>query len=301
MFLKIQAAVSLFTCTCMLGATTLPASSIGTVTSNGEIQVDGSAIRSNSTLFNGSVVQTSGVRSDVRFSDGSQLVLNPDSRMTLYRDHAVLEQGLTMQRNAGKHTVIANGLRVSSETPHGVVLVGIQNKTHMEVAVRSGVVDVQTPTGDLVARIEPGKALGFDTPPVGDTSISSVKIAGILRPIAGHFVLTDAQSGVTFQLRGSNLAAYSGTSVQINGMVASAAPTVPGASHLVDVSDASAQNSNSGNAQEDAGAFPAVLPDHSSFWGSRGFAILIFAVGDGLFFGLAASGAFSNSPSVSIP
>src|SRR5665213_490438 len=180
MFLKIQVAVSLFTCTCMLGAATVPTSSIGTVTANGEINVDGSAIRSNSTLFNGSVVQTSAVRSDVRLADGSQLVLNPDSRMTLYRDHAVLEQGLTMQRNAGKHAVIANGLKVSSETPNGAVLVDIQNRTHMEVAARNGAADVRTPAGDLVARIEPGKALSFDTAPSENISASSIKIAGVL-------------------------------------------------------------------------------------------------------------------------
>ena len=301
MFLKIQAAMSLFTCTCMLGATTIPAGPIGTATANGEMQVDGSTIRSNSTLFDGSTVQTTGVRSDVRLSDGSQVVLNPNSRMTLYRDHAVLEQGLTMQRNVGKHAVIANGLRVTSETPSGVVLVGVQDKTHMEVMSRSGVADVQTPAGDLVARIEPGKTLSFNTAPVENASTSSIKIAGILRPVAGHFVLTDTQSGLMFQLRGTNLAALSGTPVQVIGMVASAAPTVPGASRMVDVSDASPQNSNSGTAQPAQAGFPAVLSDHSSFWNSAGFPVLMFVVGDGIFFGLALAGTFSSRPSVSLP
>lgn len=300
MFLKIQAAVSLFTCTCMLGATTVPANSIGTVTSNGEIQVDGSAIRSNSNLFDGSVVQTSSVRSDVRLADGSQLVLNPDSRMTLYRDHAVLEQGLTMQRNAGKHAVIANGLKVSSETPNGVVLVDIQNKTHMEVAARSGAADVRTSAGDLVARIEPGKALSFDTAPAENVSASSVKIAGIVRPVAGHFVLTDALSGVTFQLQGSNLAAYSGTPVQVIGMVASLTPTVPGASRVVDVSEASSQNDNTGN-NSDKGGPPAVAPVTTPMFDTPSILFLVAVAAVGVIGGLAASGTFSSGPSVSIP
>lgn len=308
MFLKFQAAISLFTCTCMLGATTLPASSIGTVTANGEIQVDGSTIRSNSTLFDGSVVQTSSVRSDVRLSDGSQVVLNPDSRMTLYRDHAVLEQGLTMQRNAGKHAVIANGLRVSSETPNGVVLVGIQDRTHMEVAARSGAADVRTPAGDLVARIEPGKTLSFNTAPAENTSTSSIKIAGILRPVAGNFVLTDAQSGLTFQLQGSNLAAYSGTPLQVIGMVSSVAPTVLGASRVVDVSEVSPQdtpqNTNPGNNPANGGP-PAVSPVKGVAAGTMfDTPSIIFLVGvaaAGTLLGVAASGGFSGSSPVSHP
>ncbi len=305
MFLKIQAAVSLFTCTCMLGATTVPTSSIGTVTANGEIQVDGSAIRSNSTLFNGSVVQTSAVRSDVRLADGSHLVLNPDSRMTLYRDHAVLEQGLTMQRNAGKHAVIANGFKVSSETPNGVVLVDIQNRTHMEVAARSGAADVRTPAGDLVARIEPGKALSFDTAPSEDMSASSVKIAGIVRPVAGHFVLTDALSGMTFQLQGSNLAAYSGAPVRVIGMLASAAPSVPGASRVVNVAEASPEEASPRNGtsdnDRDNSEPPAVSPVASPFFDKSTILFLVTIAEVGVFGGLAAAGAFSSSPSVSIP
>ena len=300
MFVKIQAAMSLFTCTCMLGATTVPATPIGTVTANGEMQVDGSAVRSNSILFDGSVIQTSGVRSDVRLSDGSQVVLNPDSRMMLYRDHAVLEQGLTMQRNVGKHAVIANGLRVTSETPSGVVLVDVQDKTHMEVMSRSGVADVQTPAGDMVARIEPGKTLSFNTAPVEDASTSSIKIAGILRPVAGHFVLTDTQSGLMFQLRGSNLAALSGTPVQVIGMVASAAPTVPGASRMVDVSDASPHPQDTDTGNEPGAVSPVRSPFNDSPSVIFAVAVASLALG-GIVLGLGASGAFSNSQPVSIP
>jgi len=301
MFLKIQAAISLFTCTCMLGATTVPTSSIGTVTTNGEMQVDGSTIRSNSTLFDGSVVQTSAVRSDVRLSDGSQVVLNPDSRMTLYRDHAVLERGLTMQHNAGKHAVIANGLKVSSETPDGVVLVGIQNPTHMEVAARSGAADVRTPAGNLVARIEPGKTLSFNTAPEENVSPSSIKIAGILRPVAGHFVLTDAQSGLTFQLQGSNLAAYSGTPVQVIGMVSSVVPTVSGASRVVDVSDASPEGASPQNDNPDYNAPRAVSPVSSPFFDKSTILSLVVISEVGVLGGLAAAGTFSSGPAVSIP
>ncbi|MHB1934977.1 MAG: FecR family protein [Acidobacteriaceae bacterium] len=293
MLLKIQAAVSLFTCTCMLGATSVPA--IGTVTTNGEVQVDGSAVRSNATLFNGSVLQATVVRSDVRLADGSKIVLNPGSRMTLYRDHAVLEQGLTLQRNAEKHAVVANGLRVSSENANGAVLVDVQDRTHMEVSARSGVADVRTPAGDLVARIEPGKALSFNTAPMESVSASSVKLAGILRPVANHFVLTDSMTGVTFQLQGPNLTQYSGMPVQVIGMLASVAPTAPGATRMVNVSEASPERDQSGNGPG------AVSPASAPLIDGPTILFLTAVASVGVFLGLTASGTFGSGGPVSIP
>lgn len=302
MFLKAQAAISLFTCTCMLGAATVPASSIGTATANGEMQVDGSSIRSNSTLFDGSVLQTSRVRSDVRLADGSQLVLNPDSRITLYRDRGVLQQGLAMQRNADKHAIVANGLKVASEAPSGTVLVDIQNSTHMKVEAQRGAADVRTAAGDLVARIEPGKALSFDTAPRESLLPASIKIAGTLRPISGQYALTDKVSGVTFQLRGANLATYAGSPVQVIGMIASATPSVPGASRVVDVSQASpeaavSENAAAGN-QGDQDS-PAVSPVNTPFFDKTTILLLVIIAEVGVFGGLAAAGAFSGAPSVS--
>lgn len=306
MLLKVQAFVSLFTCTCMLGATTLPASSIGTATTNGEMQIDGSSIRSNSTLFNGSVVQTSASRSDLHLADGSQVVLNPASRMTLYRDHVVLNQGETIQRNAGKHTLIANGLKISSEAPNGVVLVGIQDPTHMEVAARSGAAEVRTPKGELLARIEPGRTLSFDTTPQENASRSSVRLAGVLRPVGSHFVLTDAQSGLTFQLQGKDLTAYSGEPVQVMGMLASTEPTIAGASHLVDVSDASPQDQPNPQNSSNTASEPAVSPASTPMFDKSSDLFLVAVAAVGIFGGLAAAGAFSSNghhatPTASIP
>lgn len=297
MLLKAQAIVSFFTCTCMLGATTLPAGSIGTATTNGEMQIDGSKIRSNSTLFSGSVVQTSATPSNLRLADGSQVVLNPASRMTLHRDYVVLNQGQTMQRNAGKHALIANGLKVSSEALNGVVLVGIQDPTHMEVSARTGTADVRTPTGELVARVEPGRKLSFDTTPQENASRSSVRLTGLLRPVGNHFVLTDAQSGLTFQLQGSNLAAYKGTPVQVIGMLASAEPAVAGASHLVDVSQATPQTDANSNANDtgNASGAAAVSPVTSPVFNTSSDIFLVAIAAVGILGGLAATGAFSSN------
>lgn len=295
MLLKTQAAILLFTCTSVLGAATVP--SIATMTTNGEVSVDGSTVQSNATLFNGSVLQTADVSSDVRMTDGSEMVLNPRSRMTLYRDHAVLDQGLAQLKNARKNTVVANGLRVSSENSTGSVFVKIEDPTHIEVSAHNAAADVRTPAGNLVARIEPGKALGFDTAPRIGMSNSSVVLRGTLRPAAKAFVLTDSTTGVTFELKGSNLASYSGQQVQIAGLLSPAAPSIPGASGLVDVSQALPQG-----AQYQVGG--SSYQPSTGGWHLSAPAILFATavVGTGVYTGLLAAGVIGGSPApVSVP
>ncbi len=75
MFVKLQSALSLFTCGCLVSAAASP-SSIGFVVTNGQAQIDGMAVRGNSTLFQGSVVQAGDVTSDLMFSGGSNLLLS---------------------------------------------------------------------------------------------------------------------------------------------------------------------------------------------------------------------------------
>ena len=65
------------------------APSIGIIKSNGEFRVDGSAIRGNSTLFAGNLVETASARSVVQLA-GVQITLLPDSRAKVFQDHTVL-------------------------------------------------------------------------------------------------------------------------------------------------------------------------------------------------------------------
>ena len=158
MLLKLQPAIALFTCGCLVSVAASP-SSVGFLVTNGEVHVDGSVVHGNSTLFPGSLIQAGSATSDLMFPGGSNLLLQPESAVKVYGEYAVLQSGAVIQR--GTRELVADGLRISSSSIQGAIVVGMKDKSHIEVAARGGPVEVRTAAGVLVARLEAGKALSF--------------------------------------------------------------------------------------------------------------------------------------------
>lgn len=269
MHVRVQSAISLFTCSCLVCLAASP-SSIGFVVTDGQAQVDGALVRGNSTLFQGSFVRAGNVTSDLMFSGGSNLLLQPGSAVKVYREYAVLQNGVAIQRGNHGYALVANGLKVSSLAPRGAVIVDLRDKSHVEVAAQGGAAEVRTPTGSLVARLEPGKTLTFaiqappqtpTTPAPPQTSTTpalpqnspapaaeqaapapgtQVTLHGILRKDHagryGHYLLTDAATKVTYELQGPGLEDLVGASVEVTGSIFDAAPA-EGASRVISVSD----------------------------------------------------------------
>jgi hypothetical protein len=258
MHLKLQSAISLFTCGCLVSVAASP-SSIGFVVTSGQVQVDGAAVRGNSTLFQGNVVQTGDATSDLMFRGGSNLLLQPRSTATVFRDYGVLEHGAAVQR--GHHALVADGLQISSLSPQGAVFVDVQDKSHLKVTAQGGPAEVRNPAGLLVARLEPGKALSFavqvsqqnstptlpeqnSTPSAGGQAPppagAQLTLHGILRKDHpgryGHFLLTDLATNVTYELQGPGLDDLVGASVEVTGSTYDTA-AAPGASKVMSVSD----------------------------------------------------------------
>jgi hypothetical protein len=250
MLVKLQSAIALVTCSCLVCVAASP-SSIGIVVTSAQAQVDGAVVRGNSTLFQGSLVQSGTATSDLMFPGGSNLLLQPNSGVKVYREYAVLEHGAAVQR--GSNTLVADGLKVSSLSPQGAVFVAIQDGSRLSVAAQGGAAEVRNQAGDLVARLEPGKALSFaiqaapqTTPPPATTGQSSppsgaqVTIHGILRKDHpgryGHFLLTDIPSKVTYELQGPGLDDLVGASVEVTGSTFDTA-AAEGASKVLSVSD----------------------------------------------------------------
>jgi hypothetical protein len=256
MLVKLQSAISLFTCSCLVSVAASP-SSIGFVVTSGQVQVDGAAVRGNSTLFQGNVVRAGDTASDLMFPGGSNLLLQPGSTVTVFRDYGVLEHGAVIQR--GHQILRADGLRISSLSPQGAVLVDVQDKSHLRVTAQNGPAEVRNPAGLLVARLEPGKALNFSvqqqnstptppqqspTPTAGEQtpppSGLQLTLRGVLRKDHpgryGHFLLTDVATNVTYELQGSDLDDLVGASVEVIGSTYDKA-AAPGASKVMSVSD----------------------------------------------------------------
>ena len=137
MLVKVQSAISLFTCGCLVSVAASP-SSIGFVVTSGQAQVDGSAVHGNSTLFQGSEVQAGELASDLMFPGGSNLLLQPGSAVKVYREHAVLERGAVIQRGNQGYALVADGLKISTLSQQGAVVVGLKDSSHLEVTAQGG-------------------------------------------------------------------------------------------------------------------------------------------------------------------
>jgi hypothetical protein len=255
MLVKLQSVISLFTCGCLVSVAAMP-SSIGFVVTSGQVQVDGAAVRGNSTLFQGNVVRAGDATSDLMFPGGSSLLLQPGSSVRVFRGYGVLEHGAAVQR--GRQALHADGLNISSLSPQGAVLVDVQDKSHLKVTAQGGPAEVRNPAGLLVARLEPGKALDFSvqqnstptppqqnqTPAAGEQSPApagvQLTLHGVLRKDHpgryGHFLLTDMATNVTYELQGPDLDDLVGASVEVTGSTYDRA-AASGASKVMSVSD----------------------------------------------------------------
>jgi hypothetical protein len=256
MRVKLQSAISLFTCSCLVSVAASP-SSIGFVVTSGQVQVDGAVVHGNSTLFQGNVVHAGSATSDLMFPGGSNLLLQPGSTVKVFREYGVLEHGAAIQR--GSHPLVADGLKVSSLSPQGAVFIDIQDRSHLKVAAQEGAAEVRNPAGAFVARLEPGKSLSFTiqvaqqnpspaspslppataaptTPPSG----VQLTLHGILRKDHpgryGHYLLTDSATKVTYELQGPGLDELVGASVEVTGSTFDTT-AAEGASKVMSVSD----------------------------------------------------------------
>ena len=224
MILRLRSAISLFTCWCFIVSTASAASdNIGLVMATGEVQVDGLSVPGNAAIFSGSRITSRDGISNLRFSDGTSAVMRPGAQMTVYREHSVVVQGMTMQRGADRHPVIADGLRISGATPGAAVLVEVKDESHFEVAAEGGNLEVRTTEGNLIARVVPGKDLSFtiSQAPAGIPQ-NNVQICG---PLTGNDQLKDEFTGLTDQLQGTGLERYRGKTVQVIGTVANPSAT----------------------------------------------------------------------------
>jgi hypothetical protein len=257
MLVRVQSAISLFTCGCLVAVAASP-SSVGFLVTSGQVQVDGALVRGNSTLFQGNVVQTGDVASDLMFPGGSNLLLQPGSAVEVFRDYGVLRHGSATER--GPHPLVAGGLRISSLSPQGAVLVDMEGPSRFKVAAQGAPAEVRTPAGTLVARLDAGKTMTFgvqdqaqppaaaqQNPPQPTTGVSTpppevvqITVRGILRKDHpgryGHFLLTDLTTNVTYELQGSGLDDLVGASVEAVGSVFQGTPA-EGASQVISVSD----------------------------------------------------------------
>jgi hypothetical protein len=207
---------------------------IGLAVTDGGFQVDHASVWGNATLFDGNLIETSEASSRLQLRNGVAMRLASDSRARIYDSRLVLEKG-TGQLESVNYRIEADGLRVSPDSPGSVARVQVDGENRIVVAAYQGSVRVSNSQGVLVARLETGRELAFE--PQAEGTAGLTKVSGCLLRKDGQIVIVDGTTNVVIQLQGAGLDANLGSHVEITGGAISQAPTVAGASQIVNVSD----------------------------------------------------------------
>lgn len=217
---------------CALSTGFAASHAIGLAVASGRFQVDHSVVWGNATLFDGNMIETSVSSSALQLKSGVNMRLAADSRARVYESRLVLEKGIG-QLDSEKYQIEAAGLRIAPGKQGASARVQVTGPNRIVVAAREGTVRVSNHQGVLIARLAKGREMVFE-PQASDTA-STTKVSGILALKEGKFVLVDRVTNVTMELQGSGLEAEVGNLVEVTGTVASTAPTVPGASQVINV------------------------------------------------------------------
>jgi hypothetical protein len=271
---------------CMFPASGAP-SSIGIVRSYGEFRVDGAAVRGNSTLVAGDVVETMAMNTTVNLG-ATEITLLPESRAALYSNHTTLQRGTTLLRGASSHALEAGNLRIVGTSPHSLVQVGYSDRKLITISAHAGAANVFTSSGELLASLNPGGSLAFE-PASGASGLGSgqatanagATVKGKLTKKNGaYFVISD--DGKTYEITSTtvNLDQYVGKVVTAAGSVVSSSGGVT----VVTVASVSVASVAAG-AGLSAGAVTAIV---------------VGGAAAGTLGGLAAAGSFSGK-SASVP
>jgi hypothetical protein len=212
MFRKLQVVVILL---CMLSYSAASTVSIGTACVRGDMRVDSAKVKGNATLFNGSVVETGDASADLRLDKGTEIRMATNSRATLYRDHAVLQQGESELAANDSFQLQANGLRVSGSEPSSRGVVSLRDPNTVEVAALTGSFGVTNGQGVLVASVHPGLPISFAMQ-AGGAVTTAFKAKGVLSTNNGNYYIT-TKNGTVYQVTGKDLAQYVGKTLQITG------------------------------------------------------------------------------------
>jgi hypothetical protein len=205
---------------------------IGMAVANGIFQVDHSAVYGNSTLFDGSVVETAKASSWLQLTGGVQMRLAGESRAKVYQHRLVLEQGLGEMESAGGFEVEARSLHIAV-APGSVARVKVENGRKVLVSAVRGALRVMNAGGILVDSLETGNSMVFE--PLAGAE-APTRASGCLLEKDGKFLLVERTTKVVLDLQGSDLEKQLGNQVEISGRAMPASPGEPSGPQLIRVS-----------------------------------------------------------------
>ncbi len=186
-----------------------------------------SQVWGNSSLFEGSLVETAQASSDMALANGVKVQLGAKSRARVFEKRLALENGTGQVNGSAGYEVDAAGLKITGDR----VRVSVSDR--VEVVAFAGSARVMSRSGTLLAAIPAGRAMAFA---MQASSTNSVTRTGCLLYKDGHFILQDENTQEVVELTGNSLAANTGSRVEATGTVAPGRPAIAGATTLINVS-----------------------------------------------------------------
>lgn len=219
---------------CLLSYSAAATVSIGTVSARGDMRVDNHAVKSNATLFDGSVVETSQASADLRLNKGVEITMSAASRGTLYSDHLVLQQGQSEVTSSGSYQLQAVGLNIVPNGPHSRGVVSVKSANTIEVASLNGTVGVSNGQGVVLANILPGRSLTFAMQ-AGANPAEFSGVGLVSFDNGTYYLITDGN--VKYVLTCKDPHSFVGDKVVITGTLQSAAAGASGGTLCVKTMD----------------------------------------------------------------
>ena len=208
---------------------------IGVAIANGTFQVDNAQVAGNTTLFDGSKIETTEASSRLRLHSGTRVELAARSRAVVFQNRTLLEKGVGEFQAASGYEIEARGLRISGLRGSSVMRVRLDGERVVLVAALNGPARVFKASGPLIANVSAGATLRFDPQAQPE---NTARMSGCLLRKAGRFILVDQTANVVVELNGdaTQLTAQLGNRVEIQGTVDASGQPAEGASQVVRVS-----------------------------------------------------------------
>jgi hypothetical protein len=217
-----------------MGAVTLAIAAerpIGVALSQGGFRADNSVVFGNTTVFDGTMVQTTEASSRLQLTNGARIELAVNSRAKVFKKRAALEQGVAELASSLDYQLEARTLRISPIDDKSIARVKLEGDKQVSVAAVNGRVRVSTEAGLLVANVAPGKSLLF-TPQAAQAE--TFQVSGcLLQMKTGQFLLVDPNQ--TVELRGTGLEQEINNRVEVAGTAFRSAVPTPPATQVIQV------------------------------------------------------------------
>jgi hypothetical protein len=259
---------------------------------NGIATVDNNSIRGNTSVLEGSVVETAKGSSQLSLESGARLNFGAASRGKVYRDHVVLEKGMSEVHGGSDFPLFANALHVVGSGSDSTVRVAVKDSKSILVGAVTGEAKVLNSNGLLLAKVMPGKTFEFDQEA---GAAAQARISGCVERRGGKYFVRDETTGVVSEITGAGLDQYVRKHVDVSGSIDTAATAGAGATQVVRVSAGGVTSTGAAGCTVPVGAGAGAGAAGGAGLSHAAIAAIVAGVSvAAILGGLAAAGQFSN-------